>query len=627
MCGIAGIAGPICDQNKLDKMGDVLKHRGPDDFKTWIGKEEKIGFSHRRLSIIDPKGGSQPMKTTGNRFVLCYNGEVYNYLELRNELYSKESQMRENWTSSSDVEVLLYMMQQKGIEGLKKLNGMFAFALWDEKENKLFAARDRLGIKPFYYYYDGESFIFASEIKAIIAAGVKPELDNKGVAQYIELQYCLKDRTMFKGIKRLLPGHYLEFDYYSKKLQIHKYWDIPTEPFSDYDEEKYIEEISFLLNDAMRIQLRSDFPIGFHLSGGLDSSTICCLASRLKSESIKTFTGGFKVNNYDESHHAKYLSDHIGAQNFTVFPTSNDLIDSFKHMIYMLDEPVAGAAIFPQYFLSKLISENNVKVALGGQGGDELFCGYVRYLIAVVEDSLKHEVYSNGKKSNSSMNLNELLPNMHYLRGYEPLMKKFFSENLFGDFPQRYYHMMKRTTGLGEILHPDFYKEDDCVMTEFVEEFNNCESNNIIDKMSVFDIKNHLQSLLHLEDRASMAWSVESRIPLLDHRIVETVMRVPAHKRIPAGNLKHLFKRVAQNILPEKILNRTDKKGFPVPISEWFKEDLNYWVKEILLSKKAKERGIYNIPALEKKLNDHVAFDRTIWGLLSLEFWFQNYFD
>ncbi len=629
MCGIAGIVGPLCKRETLERMGSILRHRGPDDFRIWMGEEEKVGFAHTRLAIIDPKGSVQPMLTYGKRFVLCYNGEIYNYLELQNELYSTIDNMYERWKSASDVEVLLYIFQQMRIEGLMKLNGMFAFAIWDEKEDKMYAARDRFGIKPLYYYFDGENLILASEIKAILKAGIEARIDYEGFSQYVELQYCLGERTMFKDIKRLLPGHYLEYDYYRRSLRCVKYWDIPIGKEDDYDEDIATEEILFLLKDAVRMQLRSDFPFGFHLSGGLDSSTICCIASRLVNGPIKTFTGGFRLEGYDESQHASHLADCIGAVNYSVFPTAEDLRDSFKQIIYLLDEPVAGAAIFPQFFLSKLIAENKVKVVLSGQGGDEVFCGYIRYLIAVVEDCLGREIYGPNatKGSSSGLSVSEILPNLRYLQGYEPLMSRFFSHDLFGDFSQRYYYMMLRTAGLELILSPDIYRQNDEVMSMFVEEFERCPSKNIIDRMAVFDMKNHLQSLLHLEDRASMAWSVESRVPLLDHRIVEAGMKIPGNRRFAGGNQKHIFKRVIRNIVPSAILERVDKKGFPVPISEWFKSELKDWVREILLSKAAKERGIYNIPALESRLNTQGAYDRTVWGLLSIEFWFQNFFD
>ena len=215
MCGIASIVGPLCERNTLERMVSVLGHRGPDGTNIWMGTEEKVALGHTKLSVIDPKGNNQPMFTSGKRMVLVYNGEIYNYLELQNELYSSLSSMRDNWKTSSDTEVLLYIMSRMGIDGLKKLNGMYAFVAWDERYNKLYAVRDRLGIKPLYYYFDGENLITASEIKAILKAGVAPQMDLEGVSQFVELQYCLNDRTMFKGIKKLLPGHYLEYDYYS----------------------------------------------------------------------------------------------------------------------------------------------------------------------------------------------------------------------------------------------------------------------------------------------------------------------------------------------------------------------------------------------------------------------------
>ena len=423
MCGIAAIVGPLCSETKLRKMGELMRHRGPDDFNIWLGSEEKVGFSHTRLSIIDLVHGNQPMKTTGKRFIVSYNGEIYNYLELQNELFSNYDLDWKVWTSSSDTEVLLYLFQNYGTECFNKLNGMYAFTIWDEKENKLYAARDRFGIKPLYYYYDNKKLIIASEIKAILASGIEPAIDREGFSEYVELQYCLSNRTMFKGIKRLMPGHYLEYDYNTNSLSCKKYWEIPVGVEDDYNEEKTIEELLFLLHDSVHLQLRSDVPLGFHLSGGLDSSSICSIAAKIIQDPIKTFTGGFDADGYSELEYAQYMTNKLGGENFSIFPTSNNLIDSLKDIIYMLDEPVAGAAIFPQYFLSKLISENNVKVSLSGHGGDEIFGGYVRYLVAVMENCLKEEIYGkNGNGFTSGLTLNKIISNFNFFQWVKSIL-------------------------------------------------------------------------------------------------------------------------------------------------------------------------------------------------------------
>ncbi|MBQ42446.1 MAG: asparagine synthase (glutamine-hydrolyzing), partial [Gemmatimonadetes bacterium] len=364
MCGIVGIihrdADRAVEEDLLLAMTDVLIHRGPDDSGTWICGP--VGLGHRRLSVIDLAGGHQPMSVADGSMVITYNGEIYNYLELREELKRKDFEFR----TLSDTEVLLQMYAAHGEGCVGLLNGMFSFAVWDASRKRLFAARDRLGIKPFYFYEGEGIFLFASEIKSLLLhPAVVADLDHDALQDYLNLQYCLGDKTLFKGIHRLLPGHRLVWE--AGTVRTEQYWDLDFTP-QEIGEEEVVERLRWLLADAVRLRLRSDVPLGTHLSGGLDSSTIAALAADLMDSKLSVFTGGFRNGNrYDESHYARLVADNIGASYFEVFPTAQDLADTFEDLIYYLDEPIAGAAVFPQYFLSRLASEH-VKVVLGGQG-------------------------------------------------------------------------------------------------------------------------------------------------------------------------------------------------------------------------------------------------------------------
>ena len=625
MCGIAGIVhrdrGREIDPRVLDRMTDVLSHRGPDDRGIWV--EPGVGLGHRRLSIIDLVSGHQPMTTAGGQLWITYNGEIYNYLELRTELKAEGR----SFATQSDTEVLLQLYDARGQDCLLQLNGMFAFALWDRRRQRLLAARDRLGIKPFYYYADGEIFLFASEIKSLLEhPQLQPTIDPQGLQDYLDLQYCLGDKTLFKGIRRLLPGHFLVWE--GGKVRVERYWDVDFTPQEHYDEEEFVPRLTHLLADAVRLQLRSDVPLGTHLSGGLDSSAIACLAAKQLNGPLQVFTGGFKEHaRYDESAYARLVAEHLGAVYYEVFPRAADLAGSFEKLVYYLDEPIAGAAVFPQYFLSELASRH-VKVVLGGQGGDEIFCGYARYLVAYLEACLQQAIYGPRPESMvQELSLAELSPSLSYLRGYEPTIMKYFGQDLFGDPADRYYLLLKRSQDMDGVLQADWQEPGYSTREVFRAEFMAPRTTALIDRMLYMDLKNHLQSLLQLEDRTSMAVSLESRLPLLDHRIVDQVFAVPARHRFAAGQPKYLMRQALQGIVPQPILDRRDKMGFPVPIYEWFKGELRPFVEDILLGQTTRQRGFFAMDAVERCIRGEQPIGRTVWGLLSLELWFRAYFD
>jgi asparagine synthase (glutamine-hydrolysing) len=392
-------------------------------------------------------------------------------------------------------------------------------------------------------------------------------------------------------------------------------------------EDQVVEKIEFLLDDAVRLRLRSDVPVGAHLSGGLDSSAIAALAARQLPFPLQVFTGGFRENErYDESRYARLVAEKIGADYHQVFPAAQDLADTFEDLIYYLDEPVAGAAVFPQYFLSKLASEH-VKVVLGGQGADETFCGYARYLVAYVESCLQKSIYGSAPLV-EDCDLAAIGANLSYLRGYEPMMQNQYGSGFFGDPAQRYYQLLRRSDGLENIVADRGGQSNGYSTREaFCAQFDAIDSPALIDRMLYFDIKNHLQSLLHLEDRTSMAVSIESRLPLLDYRLVEAAFSAPASMRFAGGRPKHLLRSAVRGVVPQEIIQRKDKMGFPVPIYEWFRGELKPFVEDILLGERTRQRGFFSATEVERCVRSERPFGRTVWGLLSLELWFRQFVD
>lgn len=608
-------------------MGDLLHHRGPDDEGFLLS--ENVGFVHKRLSIIDLLTGHQPMSNRDGSLWIVYNGEIYNYIELRSGLLSRGYK----FTTRSDTEVIIRLYEEYGEKMLPKLNGMFAFTIYDKKRNRVFAARDYFGIKPYYYVYSRDEFIFASEIKAIL--GIRPSCKKENpyaICEYINFQFCFGDKTFFKGIKKLLPGHYLVLDNISQspRLSVYKYWDIDFDNIDYRHDEKYFKDkLSNLIQDSVRLQLRSDVPLGAHLSGGLDSSVVSSLAAGLSGKRIKTFTGAFNDGQeYDETSYAKKVSRFIKSQYFEIRPTVQNFKQSITRIIYMMDEPVAGPGVFPQYFVSELASRN-VRVVLGGQGGDEIFGGYARYLIAYLEQSLKRSIFQINEEGRDFISMEAMLPNLRVLKAYKPLMQSFMGNGLFGSMDRCYFDLINKAKDAGEVYSSDLLnkgKKHD-IFGSYQELFNSPKTKSYMNKMIYFDIKTLLPALLHVEDRTSMSFSLESRVPLLDNRIAEFVSSMPVGIKFRNGLNKYIFRKAAEGIVPNEILLRKDKMGFPVPISEWFKKELNTFVRGVLLDSKAKKRGIYNNKGIEGLITKEKKFDRQVWGLLCLELWFKQFID
>jgi asparagine synthase (glutamine-hydrolysing) len=629
MCGICGIyqldgARPAAG-HPVRAMAHALRHRGPDG--DGFHFDGGMALGHRRLSIIDlSESGRQPMTDENGRYWITFNGEIYNYPELRQMLVGRGHVFR----SHTDTEVILHLFEDEGPECVHRLNGMFAFAIWDSRQRTLFAARDRFGVKPFYYAVPDGAFVFASEIKALFASGmVRPSMDHDGLADYLTFQFCLGDKTLFRGVRKLLPGHSLTVSA-EGRIQVRKYWDLDYTIDAEATEEGVQHQLLRLLEDAVRIQLRADVPVGAHLSGGLDSSTVSCVAAGLLPGPLHTFTGGFRDGpQFDETRYARTVAEQAGAVYHEVFPGAHDFVQAMPSLMHFMDEPVAGPGLFPQYFVSKLAREH-VKVVLGGQGGDEVFGGYTRYLIAYLEECIKGGIEGTQEDARYVVDFESILPNLTELQGYQPLLKYLWQDGLFGPADMRYYRLIDRSAGLQGLVAPDAFQGCDGYrpVEAYREVFAEGQCRSLINRMTRFDLKTLLPALLQVEDRTSMAVSLESRVPLLDHRIAELVASVPPRVKYAGGRSKHLFRQVVRHIVPPAVFARKDKMGFPVPLTEWYGGGpVREFVRDALLDGRARQRGLIDGAGVEGLLSGERSYGRAMWGLLSLELWMRAFFD
>lgn len=633
MCGIAGIYSlngnaSDADRRIVRRMAEALHHRGPDD--EGFFSDGPVALGHKRLSIIDPEGGHQPMTDEESGLTLVLNGEIYNYLELRSELIG----LGDHFKTHSDTEVLLKLYRRYGKGCVDRLNGMFAFALWDERNRELFLCRDRLGIKPLYYYSDNKTFAFASEIKAFVEAGIlKPELNRTALEDYIVLQMSLDDETFFKGVKKLLPGHQLTLT--KGRMSIEKYWhlDFTIDDNLSLGEDHYTDKLLLLLEDAVRLQIRSDVPVGSHLSGGMDSTAVCAFASNVLGKSLKSFTGYFEEGGvYDESAYAREVVNSLGIAGEFRKIRHKDAADNLQKLIRFMDEPQVGPGLIPQYEVSQL-ARQHVKVVLSGLGGDETFGGYARYYLAYLEECLKGAINETQHDHDSRfvVSFESLLPNLPLLKEYQPLMRTFWSEGLFDNPAHRYFELMRRDKGV-KCFSGEVYNEEvvDRVRKRFCTVFESSRAKSLLNRMLAFDLKIFIPALLQVEDRTSMAASIESRVPLLDHRIVELAAKMPPTVKWKGGRPKHIFREAVRNIVPKKIWERKDKRGFPTPVTEWFSGPLKGYVHEIMNSSSARSRNIYDqslFTGIGSRFTVHGSrqFDRSLWGALCVELWHREF--
>ncbi len=628
MCGIAGFVSlsgrcPDNPTRELTVLSGLIAHRGPDGDGQWLHESQVVGFVHRRLAIIDLRPeAAQPMQSP-NGNVITYNGETYNYKELR------EDAVRSGYvfTSKSDTETILATYAEFGVDAPNHLRGMFAFAIWDEKRKRTLIVRDRFGIKPLYYCIVDGILYFASEAKSLLPFLPSIQTNSNALAEYLTFQYSLGSQTLFEGIEQLMPGHHMVIE--RGNISIERYWDIKYDIDYSHHARYFQDGVHDLVEQSAEIHLRSDVEIGSYVSGGIDSTLIGVLASHRNSAPLKAFHGRFlEYAGYDESSYAQDAVAAMGGELYIADITANDFQENIRKVIYHLDFPVAGPGSFPQFMVSELASKY-VKVVLGGQGGDEIFGGYARYLVAYFEQCIKAAIDGTSKNGNFVVTIESIIPNLGLLREYKPLLQEFWRDGLFGPLDQRFLRLIDRSTDMKEEV-----KWEELDMRKVYESFsaifnnrNNVSKEAYFDSMTHFEFKTLLPALLQVEDRMSMAHGLESRVPLLDHPLIEFSATVPADVKFEGGQLKYLLKQAFRNEIPQSILSRRDKMGFPVPLKEWFNNELSGFVSDVFANMKSKDRAYINPDAVLANFTDTGRFSRKTWALLSLELWQQEFHD
>ncbi len=626
MCGIAGFinlnkTGVDRGDVRLKIMNEIQAHRGPDGEGTWLHENKHIGFAHRRLSIIDLDTGAQPMSDSGGNWV-CFNGEIYNFIEVK-------AQLDFDFKTNSDTEVILAAYRKWGEDCVSHFNGMFAFALWDEQKQVFFCARDRFGIKPFYYTIQENTFYFASEMKTLLPFLPDIKTDSNGFKDYLFFQFCMHEKTMFEGIHQLRPGHRIVIK--NGHIDIKRYWQVYFEIDLEHTQKYFEDMLEEYFLSSIDYHVRSDVPVGGYVSGGVDSSIVSAIATEALGGNYMGFSGRFNLGSqYDESMYANLLADkcNFTLKMLTIGP--QDFIDNIENIIYYLDCPIAGPGSFPQYMVSQLASKHR-KVVLGGQGGDEIFGGYTRYLVAYLERCLVGAIDdSAGPNINNPyiVTLESIIPSMVSLQQYKPMIKSFFEKGMFDSPDERYYQLVNRAPSIGNCIN--WEKTGDYNPLESFKKVFNAENIKVasyLDRMIHFDFKTLLPALLHVEDRVSMAHGIESRVPFLDHRIVELVAQIPANMKFKNGQMKYILRSSMEKYVPSEIINRKDKMGFPTPFAQWAKSETRDFIMDILSTQKASNRELINNKAVIQSIEKEGNFGRNLWGMLCLELWQRNFHD
>lgn len=617
MCGITGIINlnkESINGEKLKNMVKVIKYRGPDDEGYFI--DNNIGLGHCRLSIIDlSSAGHQPMSNKDKSLWIVYNGEIYNYIELRNEL----KKQGHTFKSNSDTEVIIYAYKEWGEECVKRFNGMWAFALWDQNKKKLFCSRDRFGIKPFYYYFDKKTFIFASEIKAILKAlPQKPKPNWPVIYNYMMNSIlCYSQETFFKHIQRLNSAHSLIVS--PQGLKKYKYWDYQNDNVKNYNYTTPEKTFYDLFYDAVKIRTRSDVPVALTLSGGLDSSSIAAFFVKIKKDQrIKSFSAIFPEFKDDESYYAKLAADRFSTEPHYIQPQAKNLVHTLKKIIWHMDYPSHSTAVFPVYEIMKKVHYENIKVVLEGQGADELLAGYVnRNLAPYIIDKLNACFRSPSK----TIQFIQEIIKIKQLYGAMPFL--WIMRN---SIPQS-HQIYQKLTGISNVLDKDFKKTyGKTEKLEIEKKF----SDRLTNELYYYHWRDSLPPLLKYGDALSMAFSVESRLPFMDYRLVEFTFALPYNQKIRDGTTKYILRNAFKHVLPKEILDR-NKLGFSNPIAAWMREIMNTEIKPLLLSEKSKGRRIYNARGLANILDKHasgkVDLSHYIFRWVSLELWFRQFID
>ena len=632
MCGIYGYLSPTgtIDPTILRRMGHPLKHRGPDDEGEVIldSSEVSVGLGHKRLSIIDlSPAGKQPMANEDETIWITFNGEIYNFREIRKELEGKGHKFR----SHSDTEVIVHLYEELGTKCLERLNGMFAFALWDAKQKSLFLARDRTGKKPLHYCVHRGHFLFASEIKALLQHPlVSREIDLKSLNKYLAYEYVPAPNSIFKAIKKLEPGYCLLFR--GGAAVTSQYWDIPMEdyPISDRTEAQYIDELKELLERAVTARLEAaDVPVGLFVSGGLDSGVVAAIARKAK-ENLECFSIGFEEASFDESRYAQQVARSLGIKHHLKVFRAQEMLHMVERLPEILDEPLADPSILPLYLLSQFAAEH-MKVVLSGDGGDELFAGYQTYQahkLVTFYDALPGFIKESVKA------LAFRLPVSHKYLSLDFKIKQFLkgvgvsSEVRFflwrGAFSNAERHALLRPEVRRELQNENAYEE----IYRYVRKSGLTKE---LERILYLSMKLYLQdNNLVTVDRASMANGLEVRSPLLDRDVVDFVCRLPMEYKLNGLKTKYILKKVAEELLPRNVVYRK-KKGFGVPLAKWLTGELREFMLDYLSQERIERQGIFHYPCVSQLINEQLTMKKDnrelLWTLLVFQTWYERYIE
>jgi asparagine synthase (glutamine-hydrolysing) len=618
MCGLCGIVAPPgmpVDRQILREMLGTMAHRGPDGYGEHV--QDNVGLGHRRLAIIDIEGGSQPMPNEDRSCWIVYNGEVFNYPELH-ETYL---QGRYRFATRSDTEVILHMYEEFGEECVRYLNGMFAFALWDQRSRKLFMARDRLGVKPLYYAVRGGTLLFGSEVKSLLKHPLigRVSVDKRAVDEFVTYGYVQTPRTIFSGIFRVPEGHTLTWQ--EGEVRIRPYWDLSFESRPNATEESYIEGLMDLLADSVRIRLRSDVPVGVLLSGGIDSSIVAKLAAQTAGR-LSTFSIGYDAgDSYNELHYARRIAQAIGADHHEMILSPDTFKDFIPRYVQLMDEPVSEDAAISLYFVSEMASRH-VKVVLSGEGSDEIFAGYAIYgrmqRIARWAPILQHLAWTAGRYPVRDAWSGRLSKYLH-LAG-EPLERRYLNVRLYDIRLRRTLY----STEFAESLQSD-------PLEPLLQLTQKTRSWPLLSRMLYLDTKTWLPNdLLIKADRMTMGVSIELRVPFLDYRLVEYAARIPPLMKLRNGATKYILKKAVRGMVPDEIIDRS-KMGFPTPLARMFRGELSDYLRDTILDARATGRGYFS-PAIVRRLVDEHLEGKAdnysaLWRILLLEEWHRRYID
>lgn len=602
-------------------MRDVLHHRGPDDGGLWI--DGNVGLGHRRLSIVDVEHGAQPMKL--GELVLTYNGEIYNHVECRPDLVERGH----TFDTHCDTETILHLYAQYGRSCVEYMRGMFAFAIWDGRKRELFIARDRFGVKPLYYTHrqDGSLF-FASEIKALLAAGaIKPEINFNALPDQFANHGTSGDDTLFAGVKRLPPGHTLVWR--DGKIDIREFWDLEFEPKHEArSDAEYIDEWRELFRESVKLRLMADVPLGMFLSGGIDSSAIAAIMSTMADGPIKTFSVAFNEREANELEYARLVAGKFRTDHHEVVVTPEQFFETLPKLVWHEDEPIGFIASVPLYFVSKL-AEQHVKVVLTGEGADETLAGYGRYskALRLLEMGQRYESLTpafmrdavRGGVATLPGALNRKLSRTFLTR--ESDIESLFFDN-FAVFPRAIQNQLFADQTRDRLENANPYSKLNALL-------GRGDAEDTLDKLLYADTKTYLHELLMKQDQMSMAASIESRVPFLDHKLVEFTARMPREMKLRGGTTKWVLREAMKGILPNEILDRP-KMGFPVPVGRWFRGQFKSVIDEYVLGGRAMSRGIFAASAVRQLVAEHnsgMNHDERLWALVNFEIWHRTFID